>query len=75
MKSRKVCKLILGPATLATQFPNAGTHSLLNFVKLQQVQFRGILRKRILLIRRVPRSLSKWGFAFSAEFRLLLGSD
>jgi hypothetical protein len=58
MKSRKVRKLILRPSIFPTQFPNAATHSLLNFVKLQQVQFRVILRKRILLIREVVNGLA-----------------
>src|SRR3974377_1959444 len=57
MKPGQICKLILSPTTFPPQFPNSGTQSLLNFLKLQQGQFRVILLKRILLIRRVGTSL------------------
>ena len=53
MEARFIGKLILREPLLLAQRPNASAQPLLNRFPLQQEQFRGILRKRILLIRRV----------------------
>ena len=53
VKPRFVRKLILRPAPLLTKGPHTCAQPLLDFLPLHQKQFRGILLKRILLIRRV----------------------
>jgi len=52
MQTRFVCKLVLREPALEPQLLNSRAQPLLDGLPLQQTQFRGILRKRILLIRR-----------------------
>ena len=52
MKTRQVRELVLRDTALHPKLSNPLAQALLNFLPLQQLQFRGILLKRILLIRR-----------------------
>lgn len=72
MEPALISKYILSPAALQAQFPDALAQTPLKLLPLHQPQFRAILRKRILLIRRVKRDFAcaPSEAAFSAdEFR------
>ena len=59
VKAGFVRKFILRPALLRPQLPYALPQPLLYLLPLHQKQFRGILLKRILLIRRASPGLQR----------------
>ncbi len=67
VEASEVCKFVLRPPSFRSKVTNARTQPPLNLFTLQQEQFRGILLKRILLIRRVADRKRDLGFNSMAE--------
>jgi len=65
VKPRLIGEHILCPAALLSESPDTSAQSLLDLLPLHQKQFRGILLKRILLIRRVVPACSLPQFVVS----------
>ena len=60
VKPRLIGEHILRPAALLSQSPDSSAQPLLDLLPLHQKQFRGILLKRILLIRRDSLGLQRF---------------